>query len=76
MITIIFIAEDGQPVQLSFSRNEDLNDTNKYGTWNTNDNTIELNDAGWQYFQTYRKEVRKLKPLLDQLQKLPVNIEN
>jgi hypothetical protein len=70
MITIIFIAHDGQPVQISFNRNEDLNNTHNYGTWNVHTNHVELNDKGWELFQVHRKEIRKLKPLLDQLIKL------
>lgn len=69
MVTIIFIAEDGEPVSIRFSRNENLNTSHQYGKWNINTNAIELNDAGWQVFQTHRKEIRKLKPLLEMLEK-------
>jgi hypothetical protein len=68
MVTIIFIAEDGQPVSIRFIRNENLNSSHTYGSWNTDTNTIELNENGWNIFETYRKEIRKLKPL-EQLEK-------
>jgi hypothetical protein len=71
MITIIFIAEDGDPVSLRFSRNEELNTSHSYGKWNTHTNAIELNDTGWRIFEMHRKEIRKLKPLLELLEKSP-----
>ncbi|MCW3082557.1 hypothetical protein [Segetibacter sp.] len=72
MVTIIFIAEDGNPVSLRFSRNEDLNTSHQYGKWNLDNNAIELNDAGWLIFEMHRKEIRKLKPLLELLEKSAV----
>lgn len=69
MVTIIFIAEDGHPVHLRFSKNEHLNTSHKFGKWNINTNLIELNDEGWRIFQGYRKEIRKLKPLLELIEK-------
>lgn len=69
MVTIIFIADDGDPVHVSFSKTDDLNTTHEYGKWYTNTNRVELNDRGWQIFQLYRKEIRKLKPLLQLLEK-------
>ena len=69
MVTIIFIAEDGDPVNMRFSRNEALNESHEYGKWNLDTNEIELNDNGWRVFETYRKEIRKLKPLLEMLEK-------
>jgi hypothetical protein len=69
MITIIFIAYDGEPVNIMFSRNELLNTTHKYGKWNTYTNSVELNDNGWRIFETCRDEIRKLKPMLEQLEK-------
>jgi hypothetical protein len=70
MITIIFLDESGEPVQLQFSRNDDLDNSNSYGTWQTATNQIELNEKGWEIFQKHRKEIRKLKPLIAQLKKL------
>lgn len=70
MVTIIFIAEDGETVSIRFSRNEDLNATHDYGRWNIDTNAVELNDNGWKFFETYRKEIRKLKPLLERLEKI------
>jgi hypothetical protein len=69
MVTIIFIAEDGDPVHLTFNKNEGLNKSHQYGKWNMNTNAIELNDEGWRIFEMYRKEIRKLKPLLELLEK-------
>ena len=69
MVTIIFIAEDGEAVNMRFSRNEDLNTSHDYGRWNIQTNAIELNDNGWRIFDMYRKEIRKLKPLLELLEK-------
>jgi hypothetical protein len=69
MVTIIFIDEDGELVNISFTRNEDLNASHEYGKWNIDTNRIELNDNGWRVFETHRKEIRKLKPLLDLLEK-------
>ncbi|GEO11282.1 hypothetical protein [Segetibacter aerophilus] len=69
MVTIIFIAEDGEPVSMRFSRNEDLNTSHSFGKWNMDTNDIELNDTGWRIFETHRKEIRKLKPLLEMLEK-------
>lgn len=69
MVTIIFIAEDGEAVSMRFSRNEDLNTSHSYGKWNTDTNAVELNDAGWRIFQMHRNEIRKLKPLLEMLEK-------
>ena len=51
------------------SRNEDLNTSHEYGKWDIPSNVVELNDKGWQIFEMYRKEVRKLKPLLELLEK-------
>ena len=62
--------ELSEPVQLTFARNDNLNNTNNYGTWQTATNQIELNEKGWELFQKHRKEIRKLKPLIDQLEKL------
>lgn len=69
MVTIIFIAEDGDPVNIKFSRNEILNESHQYGKWNIDTNEIELNNNGWGIFETYRKEIRKLKVLLEMLEK-------
>ncbi|HEX8462821.1 MAG TPA: hypothetical protein VF623_15405 [Segetibacter sp.] len=70
MITIIFLDELNETVQLRFLRNEDLNNTHNYGIWKTATNDIELNDKGWEIFQKHRKDVRKLKPLIEQLKKI------
>ncbi|MDQ6813449.1 MAG: hypothetical protein M3040_06935 [Bacteroidota bacterium] len=70
MVTIIFIDKEGEPVSIRFSRNEDLNMSYRYGKWMINTNDIELNDEGWKIFQTHRREIRKLKPLLDLLEKI------
>lgn len=69
MVTIIFIAEDGAVVNIRFRRNEHLNESHDYGKWNLDTNDIELNDNGWRLFEAYRKEIRKLKPLLEMLEK-------
>jgi hypothetical protein len=69
MVTIIFIADNEEPISISFSRNTDLNSSHEYGRWNVHTNAIELNDNGWRIFEANRREVRKLKPLLDQLEK-------
>jgi hypothetical protein len=47
MVTIIFIAEDRDPVHVGFSKNEDLNTSLEYGKWHTNTDVIELNHSGW-----------------------------
>lgn len=70
MVTIIFIADDGEPVTLSFSRNVDLNNSYEFGKWNVFTNLVELNEDGWRIFETYRQEIRKLKPLLAGLVKV------
>ena len=69
MVTIIFISDEQEAVSISFSRNEDLNTSHRYGKWNVDTNAVELNDAGWSIFEQYRKEIRKLKPLLEMLEK-------
>jgi hypothetical protein len=69
MITIIFLDELQQPVQLTFSRNDDLNNVYNYGVWETATNQIQLNEKGWEIFQKHRKEIRKLRPLIDHLEK-------
>jgi hypothetical protein len=70
MITLIFIADNGEPIHITFNKNQHLNKTHSYGTWTVSTNYIELNDKGWEIFQTHRKEIRKLKPLLEQLIKI------
>jgi hypothetical protein len=70
MITIIFLDELNEPVRLTFSRNDDLNNSHDYGIWKTMINHIELNDQGWEIFQKHRKEIRKLKPLMENLVKV------
>lgn len=69
MVTIIFIADNGEPVNIRFSRNDQLSQQVLFGKWNLDNNEIELNEAGWRIFETYRTEIRKLKPLLDRLDK-------
>jgi hypothetical protein len=69
IVTIIFIGEDGEPVQIRFQKNADLDQSHRYGRWNVKTNEIDLNDNGWRVFETYRNQVRKLKPLLEQLEK-------
>ena len=68
-VTIIFLADNGEPVNLRLSKNPELNSTHNYGTWDHATNNIELNEKGWQMFELYRKEIRKLKPMLAQLEK-------
>jgi hypothetical protein len=67
MITVIFLDDNNEPVQLSFSHNTNLNGSCMYGTWNKNYNEIELNDNGWDLLQKNRKDIRKIKPMLDKL---------
>ena len=69
MVTIIFIGEDREPVHIRFSKNEELNTSHTYGKWNINTNVIELNDEGWQIFEVCRKEIRKIKPMLELLER-------
>lgn len=69
MVTIIFIAEDGETASIYFTKNEELRTTHVYGKWNVMTNVIELNDNGWRFFEMHRKDIRKLKPLLDELEK-------
>ena len=70
MVTIIFMSEEGEAVSISFSRNDDLDKSHRYGRWHADTNSVELNDDGWRIFEQHRKEVRKLKPLLEMLEKL------
>lgn len=70
MVTIIFIADNGEPVTIKFSRNEELNGNYEFGKWNIITNSIELNEDGWKIFENYRQEIRKLKPLLSRLIKV------
>lgn len=73
MITIIFLDEDKQPVTLSFIKNEAIISP-VTGTWNMQTNVIELGIEGWNFFQSNRNNIRKLKPMLDQLDKLPMKL--
>jgi hypothetical protein len=69
VVSIIFISDEGEAVSLLFRKNVDLDRSHRYGTWNAKTNEIDLNSAGWEFFEANRKQIRKLKPLLQLLEK-------
>lgn len=71
MITIIFLDDNNEPVSISFRKNYDLY-PDTVGTWNINNNQVELNSESWEYFKANRNNIRRLRPLLEKLERITV----
>lgn len=65
---LIFVAEDGNVVRLSFTLNRKL-DGQYYGTWNEDTSDIHLSTEAWDFFLQHKKDARRLKPMMDKLHK-------
>lgn len=67
--TLIFIAEDDQPVSISFEKVNNLLDRYPYGVWNIKTNEVLVTSYGWDIVEMYKDNPRKLRILMDRLWK-------
>jgi hypothetical protein len=66
---LIFIAEDGTPVQLTFFHRKEL-DGDSPGLWYLDVNEIYLCTENWEFLQSKKGNPHALKPMLDKLTRI------
>lgn len=65
---LIFIADDGHPITLTYSKNPSL-DGVRFGVWLVETSELLLSTQAWEEFNYKKKDLRSLKPLMDKLYK-------